>query len=157
MGKREFSGFLKVLGAALFLVAGVSYALWFYSDETVTVYSRDATAEVRGTVTEAPLVTDAAGVPGKTESADTARSGPIPTEAEDRPVDINKADIDELKTLTGIGDSKAAAIVAFREANGDFQSIEDIMLVPGIKEGVFGKIKDHICVSSDIKGNIREE
>ncbi len=157
MGKREFSGFLKVLGAALFLVAGVSYAMWFYSDETVTVYSRDGTAEVRGTVTEALLVTDAAGVPGKTGSADTARSGPIPTEAEDRPVDINKADIDELKTLTGIGDSKAAAIVAFREANGDFQSVEDIMLVPGIKEGVFGKIKDHICVSSDIKGNIREE
>lgn len=71
---------------------------------------------------------------------------------EEKPVDINKAGIDELKTLPGIGDSKAAAIVAFREANGDFSCIEDIMLVPGIKEGVFGRIRDRICAGDPEAG-----
>ena len=159
MGKREFSGFLKVLGAVLFMIAGVSYAMWFYSDETVTVYSRDGTVPERAVPTEVPVTASAeVSQANDSDGASELIGKPIPTEtAEDKPVDINNADIDELKTLPGIGDAKAAAIIAYREANGGFKSIEDIMLVPGIKEGVFGKIKDHICVSSDITGNIREE
>ena len=61
-------------------------------------------------------------------------------------VDINHADRQTLMTLPGIGQSKADKIIAYREANGGFSSIEDIMLVGGIKEGMFNKIKDSICV-----------
>ena len=49
-------------------------------------------------------------------------------------------------TLTGIGESRAADIIRYREENGRFQSVEDIMKVPGIKEGAFEKIKDNISV-----------
>ena len=49
-------------------------------------------------------------------------------------------------TLSGIGESKAAQIVSYRESNGAFQKIEDIMKISGIKEGVFSKIKDYITV-----------
>ena len=49
-------------------------------------------------------------------------------------------------TLPGIGQTRADAIVAYRQQNGKFQSIEDIMKVDGIKEGSFAKLKDRICV-----------
>jgi competence protein ComEA len=49
-------------------------------------------------------------------------------------------------TLPGIGESKAELIVSYRESNGSFGSIEDIMKINGIKDGVYGKIKDYITV-----------
>ncbi len=49
-------------------------------------------------------------------------------------------------TLSGIGESRADAIIAYREANGPFASIEEIMNVQGIKEKMFEKIKDKIAV-----------
>ena len=61
-------------------------------------------------------------------------------------VNINTADSATLMTLPGIGQSKADKIIAYREANGGFSCIEDIMLVGGIKEGLFNKVKDKICV-----------
>ena len=61
-------------------------------------------------------------------------------------ININTASSDELQTLQGIGASKAQKIIDYREFNGEFSCIEDIMLIPGIKEGMFNKIKDSICV-----------
>lgn len=61
-------------------------------------------------------------------------------------VNLNTADEAQLTALTGIGASKARAIIAYREENGGFSSIEDIMKVQGIKEGTFVKIKDDIAV-----------
>lgn len=61
-------------------------------------------------------------------------------------VNLNTADAETLMTLTGIGQSKADAILAWREENGGFSSIEDILKVQGIKEGTFQKIKDNIEV-----------
>lgn len=61
-------------------------------------------------------------------------------------VNINTADVDELMTLSGIGESKAKAIVEYRDSNGGFKSIEELMNISGIKEGVFQKIKDSITV-----------
>ncbi len=66
--------------------------------------------------------------------------------ASDGLVNINTAGVEELKTLPGIGDSKAQSIIAYREANGAFQSIEDIKQIDGIKDGVFSKIEGSIKV-----------
>lgn len=65
------------------------------------------------------------------------------SEDEDK-VNINTADQTELQTLPGIGEMKASAIIAYREANGAFSGTEEIMQVEGIKEGTFRKIKDLI-------------
>lgn len=65
---------------------------------------------------------------------------------EDGIVNLNTADAETLKTLSGIGDSKAQAILAYREEHGGFSSIEEIMQVPGIKESTFSMIKDKIAV-----------
>lgn len=61
-------------------------------------------------------------------------------------VNINTASINELITLTGIGESKALAIIKYREDNGNFTKIEDIMNVSGIGEKAFEKIKDLITI-----------
>ena len=50
-------------------------------------------------------------------------------------------------TLPGVGESKADKIIDYRQTNGGFKTIEDIMLVAGIKEGMYNKIKDFICVN----------
>ena len=61
-------------------------------------------------------------------------------------VDLNRADVKELMTLTGIGQSRAEAIIRYREEIGSFERIEDVMKVSGIKESAFNKIKDDITV-----------
>lgn len=61
-------------------------------------------------------------------------------------VNINTATSSELETLPGIGESTAAAIISYREKVGRFSSIEDIMNVPGIKQGRFDALKDLITV-----------
>jgi len=61
-------------------------------------------------------------------------------------VNINTADENQLMTLPGIGESRAADIIGYRNANGRFERIEDIMKVNGIKNASYEKIKDLIKV-----------
>lgn len=65
---------------------------------------------------------------------------------ESEKINLNTADTAELQTLSGIGEAKAEAILAYREEHGGFSSIEEIMNVPGIKESTFSNIKDKIAV-----------
>lgn len=59
-------------------------------------------------------------------------------------VNINTASKEELMTLPGIGEAKALAIIAYRQENGPFSSLEELKEVEGIKDGVFSKMKDYI-------------
>lgn len=68
------------------------------------------------------------------------------TEGESSIVNINTATVEKLSTLTGIGKSTAEKIVKYREENGYFNSIEDIMNVSGIGESKFNSIKDNITI-----------
>lgn len=61
-------------------------------------------------------------------------------------ININSADIVQLTQLTGIGEARAADIIAYRTEHGRFLTIEEIMNVSGIKESTFQKIKDQIVV-----------
>ena len=61
-------------------------------------------------------------------------------------VNLNTADIAALTTLPGIGESRAKAIISYREQHGAFAKIEDIMKISGIKQAAFSKIKDKITV-----------
>ena len=61
-------------------------------------------------------------------------------------VNLNTASREELMTLNGIGEAKADAIISWREHEGPFAAIEDVMRVSGIKEAAFQKIRDKIKV-----------
>ena len=67
-------------------------------------------------------------------------------EQDDELVDLNRATEGELCTLPGIGQTRAQAIIAYREASGGFRSIDEIQNVSGIKSGTYEKIKNKIKV-----------
>lgn len=64
----------------------------------------------------------------------------------DAKININTASVKELCSIPGVGETRAAAIVSYRESHGGFAKPEDIMKVSGIKEGMYEKIKDSISV-----------
>ena len=61
-------------------------------------------------------------------------------------ININTAGKSELMELKGIGESKASAIIEYRDEYGVFVSIEEIKLVKGIGDKIFSNIKDEICI-----------
>lgn len=87
---------------------------------------------------------EAAGLKPQNEGIAAESSGNV-VSADSR-ININTASKDELLGLKGIGDSRAEDIINYRTEHGGFGTIEDIMKVPGIKQGAFNKIKDNIKV-----------
>lgn len=61
-------------------------------------------------------------------------------------VNINESSIEELTTISGIGESKAKAIIEYRTTNGPFKSIEEIKNVSGIGDKLYDKIKAYITI-----------
>ena len=85
------------------------------------------------------------------------KEGETPTEAQvsssvganetsKQQIHLNQATQDELETLNGIGPSKAQAIVDYREENGPFQSIEEVLEVSGIGEKTLASFEEDIIV-----------
>lgn len=64
----------------------------------------------------------------------------------DTRIDLNRATKEQLMTLPGVGETRAQAIIAYREAHGGFASIEELMEVSGIKQGVYDRLKEMIKV-----------
>ena len=95
---------------------------------------------------------ETAALPRPSETAAlTAAETAAPETAEATPdkVNINTASAEELDTLPGIGESLAGRIIAYREANGPFRTIEQIMEVSGIGEAKFAELKDRITVDNE--------
>ena len=59
-------------------------------------------------------------------------------------VNINTATVEELKTLKGVGEKKAEAIIEYRKKNGSFQTKEDLMKVRGIGKKLFESFQERI-------------
>lgn len=83
-------------------------------------------------------------IPTKKQAASSAKQTAVSSDGNGSSlININTASKEELMTLSGIGESKADAIIEYRLSNR-FNSIEDIKNVTGIKDGVFNQIKDQI-------------
>jgi len=72
--------------------------------------------------------------------------GPVTSESQSSLVNINTADESELMTLSGIGPSKAKAIITYREEKGFFKTIDEIKEVTGIGKQTFENLKDFISI-----------
>lgn len=64
-------------------------------------------------------------------------------------VDINTADTDTLMTVKGIGEKRAAAIIAYRDSHGQFKSVDDLAQVRGISENLIEKARASLKVSRE--------
>lgn len=80
------------------------------------------------------------------QSTTTTESGTQSAATATGEVNINLADAETLMTLDGIGEATAAKIIAYRDANGSFATIEEIKEVPGIGDKKYEAIKDSITV-----------
>lgn len=70
-------------------------------------------------------------------------------DADNQRLNINHATATQLSALEGIGDTLAQRIIDYREKNGDFRSIRDILKVKGIGETKYSKFKDYITVGGE--------
>ena len=80
----------------------------------------------------------------------SAAAPPAATKAEAseaRPVDLNTADTAALESVPGIGKSLSQRIVAFREKNGPFQSVDDLLKVQGVGEKSIQKLRPYLTVA----------
>lgn len=111
---------LKLIAILFSIVAGLSIASGVFADDT----QMNTTQHHR---TSHERVNKAADPQGK--------------------IDINSADAKSLTLLKGIGQKRAEAIVKYREANGNFKSVDELSKVKGISKSIIEKNRDHMTVS----------
>jgi competence protein ComEA len=110
-------------------------------NENVMLYIKSKKDESGGVGKGAVVVSDSG-----TGAAVVGENDDAAGKDKNKQVNINTAGIDELDTLPGIGEATARDIIAYRDKNGGFAAIEDIMKVPRIKENRFESIRDYITV-----------
>ena len=128
----------------------VNLAESVYDGLMVYIPDSEEAAGMTGSMTSAGGSAVSAG--GSVTSADSSvrngegTSGGTAASPEDGRLNLNTASLAELMTLSGIGQTKAQAVVNYRDAHGGFSSVEEIMNVDGIKEGLYNRIRDQIKV-----------
>jgi len=140
---KEAGVYELILGArvheALKLAGGMT-------EEAATDYLNQARKVVDGERIYVPTVEEviAGTVPEVEEGANDSST----TTDSSNKININTASQEELMRLSGIGEVKAKSIINYREKNGGFEQITDLMKVEGIKEGTFRKIEDDVTVGN---------
>jgi competence protein ComEA len=80
--------------------------------------------------------------------ADRVAAAPQGSAGGGQQIDINKADEQQLAEIPGIGEAMAKRIIDFRQANGPFQRVEDLLKVKGIGEKSLEKLRPHVKIAS---------
>lgn len=148
--KSEKGQSLVMVGVALFLLAGLCLYLGLSQPKISSgvLVETPTTAVQSGTTTGSAAATvgrsAASGKSGTATAAQTTASGNAGTVS--YPVNLNTATFEELTAIQGIGDQRAAAILAYREQIGKYTSVEQIKDIRGIGDGLYAKIAPYLTV-----------
>ena len=137
--KSEKGQSLMMVGVALFLLAGLCLYLGLSQPKISSgvLVETPTTAVLSGTTTRSAASRTATAV-------QTTASGNAGTVS--YPVNLNTATFEELTAIQGIGDQRAAAILAYREQIGKYTSVEQIKDIRGIGDGLYAKIAPYLTV-----------
>lgn len=115
-----------------------------FDEMVIVVYTVEEVNEMRGKNILIQYVEKECNCPSL--SNDACLSNNQTNEINSSKISINNATVEELTSLSGIGESKARSIIEYRNEHGLFSSIEEILNVSGIGEALFEKIKDNITI-----------
>lgn len=118
---------------------------WEKGIVSITLLCLGALAAVclHSAVTERPLVGEWVTARAETEVPRQTEVS-LPAEEEEKRVNLNTADMEELMTLPNIGEARAAMIIADREANGRFRMPEDLLRIKGFSDTLVEGLLEHI-------------
>ena len=138
--KSEKGQSLVMVGVALFLLAG----LCLYLGLSQPKISSGVLVETPTTAVQSGTTTGSAAATVGRSAASRTASGNAGTVS--YPVNLNTATFEELTAIQGIGDQRAAAILAYREQIGKYTSVEQIKDIRGIGDGLYAKIAPYLTV-----------
>lgn len=124
------------------IICGVSLIIWDRSRGTKSTTENQEIAELKtqNDLLRQQLSNQSAGV-----------AGAATTDEETDKINLNTASAEELDALPNIGPARAADVVAYREENGGFKTIEEIKNIKGIGDKYFEDMKDLITVGGAVK------
>ncbi len=114
----------------------INQAEFLTDGQQIRIYTKEEAEKLKSTAVDE---TAAKGLSSQDENTSSGQNT-------DEKININRADKSMLMTLSGIGEIRAEAIIAYREKTGGFSTIEELMQVEGIKEKTYEKLKDKITV-----------
>ena len=114
----------------------INQAEFLTDGQQIRIYTKEEAEELKS------RAVDETAAKGHSSQDENTSSG----QNTDEKININRADKSMLMTLSGIGEIRAEAIIAYREKTGGFSTIEELMQVEGIKEKTYEKLKDKITV-----------
>ena len=151
--KSEKGQSLIMVGVALFLLAGLCLYIGLSQPKISSgVLIETATTAVQsGTTAQSAHTAGSVKATSNSENGGTATGSQAATAADSEssvsyPVNLNTATAEQLTSIGGIGDQRAAAILAYREQLGQYTSVEQIKDIRGIGDGLYAKIAPYLTV-----------
>lgn len=147
---------IKLLYFGALVVFCLSFVWKHFNNEnktTVVYTTKDkeiAISETKSSETNSTVITKSTSTSPVVSTKTTTVKATTKKPDEPLYIDINTADAESLCRLDGIGEGLALAIICYREENGGFNNIEELMNVHGIGEGIFNSVRDYIYVENPI-------
>lgn len=126
-----------MIGIALLVMSGI---LIYVSLSTPGVYKEPETTAIQNSSSTKTAVNSAKSASSASKSSDNSAT------AVSYPINLNTATVEELTSIDGLGESRASAIIEYRDYLGGYTSVEQIKEISGIGDATYAKLAPYLTV-----------